>query len=95
MKSWLKPSLLLVSLIFSSGVAAQNIPEPPPPTPVNGSGRNYPAPKPRTCAQYKTYTTRYVCGTEKVCQNFPNRGTVCHDKEKYCERTIEQCVRWN
>lgn len=80
---------LILMMAFPLGSLAQNIPEPPQPTPVDGSKKPaYQAPKAKTC---RTVAIRAVCGTEKVCQNFPQRGIVCHEREKYCTKTTETC----
>lgn len=99
MKSTLKmshlTSMFMLCLIIPMAGYAGDIPEPPPPTPVDGTYEGYSPPAERTCTHYTTWTTTYACGTEEVCEYFSGRGEVCHQKEKSCEQSIEKCDSWS
>jgi len=83
--------VFMLSLAMPLAVQAQNIPEVPPPTRVDGgTGGNYQAPKPAPCRNV-TRTIRAPCGTEKVCQELKGRGMQCWMQEKYCDKSITSC----
>ena len=78
------------------------IPEVPPPTPVEPSTGTVTVPlpaeptKPKVC---RTISIQYVCGTEQKCSQVKimdsystfHYETVCVDVEKYCTKTEEVC----
>ncbi len=89
---------LVASLFIASGATAFDIPEVPPPTPVNPAEVNpstttYKPTREPVCVEYKSITVTYVCGTEEKCY-FQGKKRICVEVEKKCKRLENICVKW-
>jgi len=66
------------------------VPPPSPPECVSGCGGDAQA-EPARQRSCRTIDVRYACGTEEKCNDFPGKGIVCVEVERFCTRSEEIC----